>query len=342
MNHDLHEMMQVLELHSYEGWRTGLRLVEKPVPRPGTGQVLIKMAAAPVNPADFAFMKGQYGVRKPLPAVPGLEGSGLVVAAGGGLAARFLVGRRVACVAPDHGDGTWADYMVTSPQRCMPLRRKVSLEQGATALVNPLSAWAMLDLARRAGHRSVVQTAAAGALGRMLLRLCRRLGLTMVNVVRRPEQEARLRSTGADHVLSTHHHDFDDRLRDLCRQQRVTLALDGVAGEMTDRLLRALPRRGEVMVYGSLSNSFCQVNPGQLIFRQQRVRGFWLTAWRPRLGVVGLLSAGWQVQKLLGSELSTEIQARLPLAAAHEGLEAYVSDMTRGKVLLMPGASSFG
>ena len=179
MNRDLSELMQALELHSYEGWRTGLRLVEKPVPRPGAGQVLVRMAAAPVNPADFAFMKGQYGVRKPLPTVPGLEGSGLVVAAGGGLAARFLVGRRVACVAPDHSDGTWAEYLVASPHRCMPLRRGVSLEQGATALVNPLSAWAMLDLARRGGHRTVVQTAAAGALGRMLLRLCRRFGLTI-------------------------------------------------------------------------------------------------------------------------------------------------------------------
>ena len=72
------DTMQALELHSYEGWRIGLKVVEKPVPRPKSGQVLVKIAAAPVNPADLAFMNGQYGVRKPLPTVPGWEGSGTV------------------------------------------------------------------------------------------------------------------------------------------------------------------------------------------------------------------------------------------------------------------------
>lgn len=328
--------MAALELESYQGWRTGLKLVNKPVPRPGPGELLVKVAASPVNPADFAFMKGQYGVRKPLPTVPGLEASGTVVATGGGVAARFFMGRRVACIALNNRDGAWAEYMLASPYRCIPLRKHVTNEQGATLIINPLTAWGLVDLARRGGHRAVVQTAAAGALGRMLLRLGQRAGLTMVNIVRRDEQVDLLHSLGATHVLGSHRPDFDEQLRETCRRLGVSLALDAVAGEMTDRLLAALPRRGQVIVYGALSNAACQVNPGRLIFKQQQVRGFWLTTWRPRLGLLGQLYAGWQVQNLLANELSTQVQARLPLSEAARGLEMYVKGMSKGKILLVP------
>ncbi len=334
---DIPTTMRALELQTYEGWRTGLKLVKKPVPKPGPGQVLVRMAASPVNPADLMFMKGRYGVRKSLPVVPGWEGSGTVVATGGGLAARFFLGRRVACAAMDDGDGAWAEYMVTLPFRCMPLRKQVTDEQGATMLVNPLSAWGLMDVARRQGHRAVTQTAAASALGRMLLRLGQRFDLPMVHIVRRQAQVDLLHSLGATYVLSTHEADFDDKLRQLCRQLQVTVAFDAVAGEMTDRLLQAMPRRAQVIVYGALSGSPCQVNPGSLIFKKQQVSGFWLSGWLPRFGLPGLLYTGWQVQKLLENELKTDIQACLPLEEATRGLEMYQQGMTQGKVLFEPG-----
>lgn len=334
--------MRALELHSYDGWRTGLHLVEKAVPKPAPGQVLVKIAASPINPADIAFTSGRYGVRRSLPTVPGWEGSGVVVAAGDGLLPRLLLGRRVACAALDGEDGAWAEYMISAPQRCIPLRASITDQQGAMMLVNPLTAWAMIDLARRGGHRAIVQTAAAGALGRMLFRLGQAFGLQMVNIVRRQEQVELLRALGAGHVLSPHQPDFDERLKELCHQLNVTLALDAVAGELTGRLLQALPRRAEVMVYGSLSNAACQVNAGQLIFKQQRVRGFWLNRWQPRLGLLGRLYAGWQIQARLTDELHTEVQAQLPLAQAVEGLHRYVGAMTQGKILLLPADSRSG
>lgn len=334
---EIPSMMQALELEAYTGWRRGLKLVSRPVPRPGPGEVLVRITAAPVNPADFAFMKGMYGVSKSLPTVPGWEGSGVVVAAGEGWYARYLLGKRVACAAPEDGGGTWAEYMVTPANRCIPLRRRVSDEQGAALLINPMTAWALVDLARRGGHRAVVQTAAAGALGRMIWRLGERRGLTMVNIVRRPEQVDLLTGLGAAHVLSTHEPDFDDRLKAVCRELGVTMAFDAVAGEMPDRLLAALPRRAEVVVYGALSNSVCQVNPGRLIFKDQRVRGFWVSRWRPRFGLPGQVYAGLRIQDMLAAELETPIQARLPLEKAFEGMEQYVKNMSAGKILLMPG-----
>jgi NADPH:quinone reductase-like Zn-dependent oxidoreductase len=328
--------MRAVELRSFERTPESLAVVERPVPRPGKGQVLVQMAAAPINPSDLAFLRGLYGLKKSLPVVPGLEGSGVVVAAGGGLRARVLMGRRVACSAPPGGDGTWAEYMVTSAAFCFPLGKEVSLEQGAMSLVNPLTAWALMDLARRGGHRAVVQTAAASALGRMILRLARRFGIHAVHIVRRDEQVELLRARGAQHVLNSHRPQFDAELQRLCAQLNVRLAFDAVAGEMTNHLVRALAPGGRIVVYGALEGAPCQADPGVLIFAGKSVEGFWLKDWLRNRSLLAQYLAMRSVQKLLTSDLQSDVQARLPLEDVTKALEQYVSGMTRGKILLLP------
>jgi NADPH:quinone reductase-like Zn-dependent oxidoreductase len=89
-----------------------LTIGEIPVPQPGPGQVLVRIAAAPVNPSDLGFLRGSYGFQTPFPVVPGFEASGTVVAAGPGLLPRLWLGKRVACAVSATG-GTWAEYLVT-------------------------------------------------------------------------------------------------------------------------------------------------------------------------------------------------------------------------------------
>src|SRR5215471_7737457 len=93
--------MRAVQLRNYEGKPDSLTVAEVPVPKPGPGQVLVKIFASPVNPSDLMFITGNYGFKKPLPAIPGFEGSGTVVASGGGMMANFMKGRRVACAAAD-------------------------------------------------------------------------------------------------------------------------------------------------------------------------------------------------------------------------------------------------
>ena len=85
---------------------SGLGIEEVPVPVPQPGEVLVRMHAAPINPNDLLFLADVYEVKKPLPVVAGFEGSGTVVASGGGFIPRYMLGRRVACVA-GNGGGTW-------------------------------------------------------------------------------------------------------------------------------------------------------------------------------------------------------------------------------------------
>src|ERR1019366_2509346 len=175
-----------------------LAVEEIPDPRLKPGQVLIKMAAAPINPSDLVFLLNQYGVKKTLPVVPGFEGSGTVVESNAGLYGRWLMGKRVGCRAPEDGHGTWAEFMATETTGVIPLRKDVTLEQGASLLVNPLTAWALLSMARREGLRGFVQTAASGALGLMIERLARRWKMISINIVRRREQVELLKKSGAD------------------------------------------------------------------------------------------------------------------------------------------------
>src|SRR5512143_3444628 len=209
------------------------------VPVPGRGQVLIRMAAAPINPSDLGFLRGSYGFQKPFPVVPGLEGSGTVVAAGSGLLPHLLLGRRVACSA--RSGGTWAEYLVTSASTCFPLPKSLSLEQGAMMIVNPMTAFAFFEIARRDKHRAIVSNAAASALGRMILRLGQIYNIPVIHIVRRQEQVQLLRTLGAQYILNSSKPDFYTQLRALSSQLNATLILDPVAGDQAQGLLDTAP-----------------------------------------------------------------------------------------------------
>lgn len=329
--------MRALELRTYDGKPESLVLTEKPVPQPRPGEVLVQISAAPINPSDLMFLRGFYANPKKLPVVAGFEGSGTVVASGGGFIGRMLVGKRVACAAPNDGDGTWAEYMVTSEKFCIPLRRGITLEQGAMLIVNPLTAWALMDIAKRGRHRAVVQNAAASALGRMILRLGRRLGIPVINIVRRQEQVDLLQSLGAQYTLNSSGPNFDDDLKKIAHALHATLAFDAVTGELTGRMLRAMPNGARVMVYGGLSEQACQIDPRSLIFEGKRVDGFWLPGWMQQRNMLNRMRAAMQAQKFLASDLKTEVRARLPLEEAAKGLQQYAAGMTEGKILLIPG-----
>jgi NADPH:quinone reductase len=140
--------------------------VKTPVPQPG--EVLVKIAAAPINPSDISMVRNAYKESDLNTFIPGLEGSGRVVAAGKGMLPGLWLGKRVACSAGSDSGGTWAEYMVTSATKCFPLNSKISDEQGSMSLVNPLTALAFFDIAKKNNHKAIINNAAASALGRMV------------------------------------------------------------------------------------------------------------------------------------------------------------------------------
>jgi NADPH:quinone reductase-like Zn-dependent oxidoreductase len=319
-----------------------LRVERRPVPSPGRGQVLVRVEAAPCNPSDLLFLRGLYGVNKTLPTVPGWEGAGTVVASGGGWMAGWLVGKRVACTGQTAGDGTWAQYYLTRAQTCVPLHRDLDFERGATLIINPLTAIGLMEEAQRYAARAVIQTAGASQVGRMVLRLAADAGMPLVNVVRRDEQVELLRSLGAEHVLDSESGTFDDDLRRLCSDLGVTVGFDAVAGEMTGRLLEAMPRKSTAIVYGALSEQPCgAINPIGVVFEGKRVEGFYLGSWQQRRGTLATLRLTSRAQRLVREGgFDTQVQRHAGLEDAVDALLQYHQHMTDGKVLIHPHRSA--
>lgn len=304
-----------------------------PVPKPGAGQVLIRMAAAPINPSDLGFAKGSYGPQEIPYLIPGFEGSGVVVAAGAGPLPSLLLGRRVTCSTPS--GGTWAEYLVVPARNCFPLRKGLSLEEGSMLIVNPLTAVAFFEIAQQGGHTAIISNAAAGALGQMILRLGRTKHIPLIHVVRRDEHVGLLRSMGAEHVLNSSDTEFTEKLQQLSYQLNATLILDPVGGEHTDRLLDVAPAKSKALLYGSLASSRKGTTLRNTSDSTKRIESFFMPDWLATKNIWQVLGHLNQAQRLARKELHTKIQQRFPLTQVQDALALYQTNPSAGKVLLV-------
>lgn len=316
----------------------GMKVVERAVPTLKPGQVLVRIDAAPCNPSDLLFLQGKYGTLKTLPTVPGWEGAGTVVASGGGWLGWWLTGKRVACGQQADRDGTWAEYVVANAAECIPLMRRVPIEQAASLIINPLTALGLLETARRNGHRAAIHTAGASQLGRMMLVMAAEARFPLIHVVRRAAQVELLKSLGAEHVLNSSDETFPQQLEAAAERLHATATFEAVAGDTTGTVLNAMPPASTVYLYGALSEEPCgNFNPVEVIFHGKTVTGFFLGSWVRRQGRLGMFRATGRVQRMvIDGRIKTTIQRRLTLDEAVEGIQQYVEHMTEGKVLLMP------
>lgn len=310
-----------------------LVMAEVPVPRPGKGQVLVKMAAAPINPSDVSFVRGSYVETPKYPLIPGFEGSGTVVASGGGILASLRLDKRVTCSSSPGLGGTWAEYMVTSATRVLPIRQNLSMEQGSMLIVNPMTALAFIEIARRGRHRVMVNNAAASVLGQMLVRLCKQEKINLINIVRNSAQVKLLKEQGAELVLNSSESNFETDFHALVTELGAKLYFDAVAGPQTELLLRLSPPGSSIVLYANLSGGPIQFEPRLLIQGNKKLESFYLGHWTANQSMFQTLKAARKVQKLATNALGSEIRKRYPLEAAQEALDDYSSKMTGGKVL---------
>ncbi|MDP2310224.1 MAG: zinc-binding dehydrogenase [Pseudomonadota bacterium] len=338
MSSNLPSRMRALVVKNHHGGALALELVEVPIPVPAAGEVLIRVAYAPLNPNDLLALRDAYDVKKPVGSVAGFEGSGRVVG-GSGLMPRFLHGRRVA-FASSPGGGSWAEFTTASAMQCLPLRAGVDDVQGATLLTNPITATVLLQQARSEGHRALVQAAAAGALGTMMARLAPVLGMTMIHVVRSEEQVAMLRGHGVEHVVDSSKPDWETELTALCRRFQATLALDPVGGAMSGTLLRALDIGGVVRVYGWLSGAPGVFDPNELVFRRKRIEGFTMYDWVKRTSRLRQFVTAMRAQGLLHGPLATHVRTRAPLGDYASAFTDNERSMSGGKILFSPASTT--
>ena len=240
-----------------------LSLARVPTPKPGPGEVLVKLEAAPINPSDIGLLLGAADVSTArlsgsgetgvltcdVPAAAmramaarvdqslpvGNEGAGTIVAAGDDVAS--LIGRRIAII----GGATYAQYRCVRAADGLLLPADATAAEGASCFVNPLTALGMTETMRREGHTALVHTAAASNLGQMLNRICLQDGIGLVNIVRSPAQAAILKGEGAKYVVDSSAETFFDDLVAALTATGATIAFDAIGGgKLAGQILTAM------------------------------------------------------------------------------------------------------
>jgi trans-2-enoyl-CoA reductase len=312
-----------------------LRVERWELPEPGEGQVLVRMKAAPVNPADVNVIEGRYGKRPSLPAAIGNEGVGVVERLGPGVD-RLAAGQ---WVRPVPGVGSWRGALVARADQLTPLPEGLEVEHAAMICVNPATAWRLLhDFTALEPGDWVLQNAATSGVGRAVIQIARHLGLRTLNLVRREEARPELMALGADLVLVEGQVKLGRAIEELTGGARPRLALNGVGGKSALELAKALRPGGTHVTYGAMSREPFTVPAGMLIFSDLRFVGFWVTAWYERAAdeetaamleaLAGLFRSG---------ALTVNIEARYPLERAPEALAHALGEGRRGKILLEMG-----
>lgn len=327
------KMMNAVMIKRYGGI-SGIAFGQTAVPEINSSEVLIKVHAASINPADILFLHGQYGVQRALPSVGGMEGCGTVIATGSSLAARMLKGKRVAFVSEVYG--SWAPYIKASAMTCMVLPDHVSDEQGAVFFVNPASAMAMIKIAKQHKSKAIVQTAGASALGRIMVKLGKEHGMPIISVVRKEEQEQLLRELGGQHIVSSSSATFEENLKRKAHELGAAVCFDAVGGDLTGPVLSALPDGSTLFQYGLLGGNKTTINADDLVFRRKRIAGFWASDWVKTQSILALLALQGSMKKSIGSLIQTEINQTFPMSQTIEAIDLYTRNMTSGKVLLLP------
>jgi trans-2-enoyl-CoA reductase len=252
-----------------------LRVESRPWPAPAAGEAVVKMRAAPINPADLNQIEGKYPIRAELPATPGFEGAGVVVEIAPG-ASSILEG---ALVILPHNVGTWRDAVTVKADELVVVPAGIEPVHAAMLKINPMTALRLLrDYVQLQKGDWLIQNAANSAAGRAVIQIAHELGYKTVNVVRRAELIDELQAEGGDAVLID-----GEKLRDEVKAATsgapIRLGLNAVGGDSALRLANCLAAGSTMVTYGAMSLQPLKIPNGLLIFKDLRFRGIWINKW---------------------------------------------------------------
>ena len=252
-----------------------LRVETRPWPKPAADEAVVRMQAAPINPADLNAIEGKYPVRPQLPATPGFEGAGVVV----DLGADVQGIRTGAVVILPHNIGTWREAVAVKATELVAVPPEIEPLHAAMLKINPMTAWRLLhDYVDLKKGDWLIQNAANSAAGRAVMQIARELGYKTVNVVRRAELIEELRSEGGDVVL-VDGETLRDEVKSATAGAEIRLGLNAVGGESALRLANSLAPAGTLVTFGAMSLQPLKIPNGLLIFKDLRFRGIWINKW---------------------------------------------------------------
>ncbi|MDP1839197.1 MAG: zinc-dependent alcohol dehydrogenase family protein [Reyranella sp.] len=312
------------------------RCAEVPdVGEPGPDEVVFDVLAFPINPADMWFCKGSYRLKPPLPATPGAECVGRVVAVGA--AVRHVAqGDLVINLQREN----WTQRRRVKGDDAIPLPPGIDLRQAAMVRINPPTAQLMLsDFVDLKAGDWVIQNVANSAVGRLLIVLAKQRGLRTVNVVRRADLAGELKALGADLVIV----DGDDlaaRVAAVTGDANIRLGVEAIGGAATGRIVDCVATDATVVHYGSMSGEDPKVGRSNFIYRGVKLTGFMLGRGLAKRSPekIRAIYADLAGQVMAGT-LSAPVDTIYPIEKIQEALAHADKGGRNGKILVSPNSA---
>ena len=269
--------MRAVEITSY-GPPGVLRLGQRPVPVPGAGELLIRVAASGVNRPDVLQRTGNYPVPPGASDIPGLEVAGVVE--GGDTAAMkqagIKLGDRVCALV---AGGGYAEWCVAPVVQCLPVPHGLSDQEAASLPETFFTVWSnVFDRGRlQKGETLLVQGGSSG-IGVTAIQLGKAMGATVIVTAGSDEKCAACLALGADHAINYHTEDFVEAVKRITEGAGVDVILDMVAGPYVARELACLAEDGRLVIIAVQGGVKSEINAGQVLRRRLTVTGSTLRA----------------------------------------------------------------
>lgn len=300
-----------------------LQPVTRPVPEPGPGDVLVRVAAAGVNRPDIVQRRGFYPPPPGAPSIPGLEIAGEVVGLGEGVD-EALMGQPVCALV---AGGGYAEYCAAPVAQCLPVPDGLSLAEAAALPETLFTVWHNLfeRAYAREGETVLVHGGTSG-IGTMAIMLGRLFGLTVIVTCGSDEKCAAAGKVGAAHAINYKTQDFVEEVRRITDGAGVEIVIDMVAGDYVARNLQCLKEDGRHVTIAVQGGLEATINMAQVMSRRLTLTGSTLRA--RSVEFKGLLADeiernAWPFVER--GKLRPVMDRNFPLAkaaAAHERMEA--------------------
>ena len=248
-----------------------LSVGDRPMPQPAANEVRIKTILSTIHNHDLLTVRGQYGYKPEMPAVGGSEALGIIDAVGDDVT-DLSVGQRVACASVHE---TWAEYFVAPATMVFGIPDSIEDELAAQLIAMPLSALMLLEFLEVESGQWIIHNAANGAVGKTLAMLAAARGVNTINLVRRDEALNELTELGIKNNVVTDDDNWQDQVRDIIGDDKITAAVDSVGGDASNELLSLLGSNGTLVSFGIMSGKPMALDASNLIFKQAVVKGFW-------------------------------------------------------------------
>jgi NADPH2:quinone reductase len=311
-----------------------LAIEERPVPAPGSGQLLVDVRAAGLNFADVLLIAGQYQVKLPPPFIPGSEGSGIVAAVGDGVR-RYQPGDRV-IVMPESGG--FAERCVVDETRCLPLPVGLDFEQGAGFTIAYATSYHAFRqcTSLRAGE-TVLVLGAAGGVGSSAVEIAKALGARVIAAASSFDKLDFAREIGADETINYAEESLRDAVKELTGGKGVDVVYDPVGGELAQAAYRSLAWQGRYLVIGFACGEIPALPANIALLKEASITGVWWGTWSARHPDESLQNMVELAAMIERDALCPRITESYPLERYVDAFSAITERRAKGKVVLTFG-----